>query len=174
MYPSHKMILVFLSAAIGVIACLLGFRIEVLSSDVISVISFSSALYLAAYAGIQASPALKKKLNEVDPVLTHRKQLYVINCYIKVALVLNIFTIVVICINTLVLDRMTLIPGSSSQLSCVLKLLDHNVSDNYPANRIWDNIQRFINQIAFISFTANIIQMCFIGKFIVNRIPFDK
>ena len=109
MYKKHRAMLFCFSVLVGIVCCLLELRITAIASDVISVVSISSALYLAAYAGIQASTELRERLKEPDGIQKHRTQRFVLNSYFKAALVLNVVTIVSVCASSM----MTFVPSES-------------------------------------------------------------
>lgn len=176
MYKKHRAILFWFSFLAGVVCCLLELRITAIASDVISVVSISSALYLAAYAGIQASTELRERLKEPDDILRHRTQRFVLNSYFKVALVLNVVTIVSVCASSMVADRIAQFEVQSGY--CVIKRLVDYFS-NQPVQKqemssAWAWAEFLLNFSSTSLFAANLIQMCFIGKFVVNRIPFDR
>lgn len=176
MYRKHRVMLFWFSVLAGMVCCLLELRITAIASDVISVVSISSALYLAAYAGIQASTELREKLKEPDSILRHRTQRFVLNSYFKAALVLNVVTIVSVCASSMVADRIAQFEAQSG--NCVVKRLVELFS-NQPVQKqeissVWSWAEFLLNFSSTSLFVANLIQMCFIGKFVVNRIPFDK
>ena len=176
MYKKHQIILASLSILIGVFCCLLRFRITAISSDVISVVSISSALYLAAFAGIQASSNLREKLKEPDTIIPHRTQRFVLNCYFKVALVLNVVTIISVSASNMVADRIAQL-DLLTNASLIQYILDYALKRPVqPKERLsaWVWADFILNFSSTSLFVANLIQMCFIGKFVVNRIPFDK
>ena len=176
MYKRHRAMLFWFSVLAGVVCCLLELRITAIASDVISVVSISSALYLAAYAGIQASTELRERLKEPDDILKHRTQRFVLNSYFKVALVLNVVTIVSVCASSMVADRIAQFEIQSS--NCVVQQLIEHFSRQPVQKRelpsAWSWAEFLLNFSSTSLFVANLIQMCFIGKFVVNRIPFDK
>ena len=176
MYKKHKVMLFMFSIVVAAVFALLDLHINSIASDVISVVSISSALYLAAYAGIQASVHLKEKLKEPDSILKHRTQRVVLNSYIKTALVLNVITIVFVCVNSVVADRVMQFEAQSG--SCVIKQFMEYISKQ-PVQKetvpsIWLWVKRVLNLMSTALFVANLIQMCFIGKFVTNRILFDE
>ena len=176
MYKKHRAMLFCFSIFAGMVCCLLELRITAIASDVISVVSISSALYLAAYAGIQASTELREKLKELDGILQHRTQRFVLNSYFKIALVLNVATIVSVCASSMVADRIAQFEVQSG--CCVVKqLMEHFF--NLPVQKqeissVWSCVELLLNFSSTSLFVANLIQMCFIGKFMANRILFDK
>lgn len=176
MYRKHKATLIWLSVLAGVVCCLLELHITAIASDVISVVSISSALYLAAYAGIQASTELRGRLKEPDNIQKHRTQRFVLNSYFKVALVLNVVTIVSVCASSMVADRIAQFESQSG--NCVVKQLIEHFSkqpvQEQEMSSVWLWAELLLNFSSISLFVANLIQMCFIGKFVVNRIPFDK
>ena len=176
MYPKHRIILILISILVGLSSTLLKLQIVSISSDVISVVSISSALYLAAYAGIQASTKLRDNLKKMDPVFTHRTERYVINSYFKVALVLNLITIILICASRMVYDRIFNYKFESGTyvVDFLLNLLTKKHSQVYSIPNIWSIVDFLLNFCSTSLFTANLIQMSFIGEFVVNRIAFDK
>lgn len=176
MYKKHRTILFVFSILSGMICCLLGLRIVSIASDVISVVSISSALYLAAYAGIQASTELREKLKEPDEILRHRTQRYVLNSYFKVALILNVVTIISVCASSMVADRIVQIEPqlSSHFIKCLVEHFKNNNTRPHSLPLVWHWADIILNFSSITLFVANLIQMTFIGKFVVNRIPFDK
>lgn len=175
MYKKHRWLLLILSLAIGIGSILLCFDFSSISSDVISVVSISSALYLAAYAGIQASPELRKKLKEVDTVRKDKSQIYILNSYIKTALVLNVLAIIIACISQLVDGRI------AHNYNCVhMNLCLHDLAEksclcsSSNCTDLWKITKAVTSFLGVSIFSANLIQMCFIGKFVINRIAFDK
>lgn len=176
MYKKHRIVLFLFSVLAGVVCCLFELRITAIASDVISVVSISSALYLAAYAGIQASTDLRERLKEPDSILQHRTQRFVLNSYFKVALVLNVATIISVCVNSMVVDRIVQFEVQSR--NCMVEQLA-DLFLNKPVQKqelstAWLWAKLLLNFSSTSLFIANIIQMCFIGKFVVNRIAFDK
>lgn len=175
MYKRDRIILSLASIIIGSICCLLKLRIISIASDIISVVSISSALYLAAYAGIQASTNLREKLKEIDPKLPHRTQRYVLNSYFKVALILNIVTIVSVCVIMMISDRIAQYTASTDCLLwSIVSQLNNNTELLTETPMAWIAAQEVFNFMSAALFVANLIQMCFIGAFIVNRIAFDQ
>lgn len=176
MYKKHKITLGVLSVAVGLICSFIGLRVVCISSDIVSVVSISSALYLATYAGIQASTMLRDKLMELDTVHKHRTQRAVLNSYIQVALVLNIVTIIIVCANSMVSDKIAQydIPSELKLLNCILPSMQckFNFSPSVPT--VWLITERILNFSATALFVANLVQMYWIGLFVVNRISFDK
>lgn len=177
MYTKHQVILILFSIIAGVICCVLEFNLVIITSDIVSVVSISSALYLAAYAGIQASPELRKRLKVTDDILKNKSQLTIINNYIKVALVLNIVTIISVCTNSLISDRIVRL-GIESGCYTIRQLVEccmDAVSLKQDIISItWLSSGVLFNSLSASLFTANLVQMSFIGKFVVNRIGFDK
>lgn len=175
MYKRDRIILLLVSIIIGGICCLLKLRILAIASDIISVVSISSALYLAAYAGIQASTNLREKLKGIDTKLTDRTQRYVLNSYIKVALILNIVTIISVCASVMISDR---IAQYAALTDCLLWRIVSQLSSNaellVEMPLAWIAAQEIFNFMSAALFAANLIQMSFIGVFIVNRIAFDQ
>lgn len=176
MYKKHIVILISLSFLTGLICYLLELRVGSIASDVISVVSISSALYLAAYAGIQASNELKERLKQPDKILKHRTQRFVLNQYFKVALLLNVVTIISVCAYSLVTDR---IAEFKPRFDCSIvnqygECFSNTHAQTQKVPSVWTCAGLLLNFMSLSLFTANLIQMSFIGIFVVNRIPFDK
>ena len=98
------------------------------------------------------------------------------NSYIKTALVLNVITIVFVCVNSMVADRVMQFEAQSG--NCVIKQFVEYIS-NQPVQKekvpsIWLWLKSTLNFVSTSLFVANLIQMCFIGKFVTNRILFDE
>lgn len=177
MYKVHKRIIWGLSILVGILSWILQFRYAAIASDVISVISIAAALYLATYAGIQASPKIRQELNELDGVRKDKKQLFVLNTYIKTALILNLVTIVLSCLMLLATDRIESICATDTgiiqkiaQIALQTKVNGVNTAEY----KIWTMASRVIGCVGMALFTANLVQMWFVGRFVVNRLAFDK
>ncbi len=174
MYKKHKIALVIISCLSGGLVCLLGLHIVSIASEIINVVAISSALYLAAYAGIQASPVLRENLKKTDIVNKDRSQRYILNSYIKAALLFNILTIIFGCSSMLVADK---IAQSSSSISVIEEFqtwLSGDVAVGKPYLRPWEIVYNILNFLSTALFTANLVQMSHIGKFMANRILFDE
>lgn len=176
MYKKHKIALGVLSVAVGLICSCIGLRVVSISSDIISVVSISSALYLATYAGIQASTTLRDKLMELDAVHKHRTQRAVLNSYIRVALILNIVTIIFVCANSMVNDKIAQYDISSGLklLNCILLSIQCSFAFSPSVPTVWLIAEKVLNFSATALFVANLVQMYWIGLFVINRISFDK
>ena len=176
MYRNHKFMLFGISILAGLVCCLLKLRITTVSSDVISVVSISSALYLAAYAGIQSSTELKERLKAQDSILHDRTQRFVLNSYFKVALILNVMTIVFVCASGMVAERIAQFDAQTG--NCLVNQFIEYFSNQAVSGKeipcAWLWAELLLNFSSISLFVANLIQMCFIGKFVVNRIPFDR
>ena len=177
MYKVHKRIIWGLSILVGILSWILQFRYAAIASDVISVISIAAALYLATYAGIQASPKIRQALNELDGVRKDKKQLFVLNTYIKTALILNLITIVLSCLMLLVTDRIESISATETGVIPKIAEIAGQGKDNgmnTAENEIWTMASRIVGCVGMALFTANLVQMWFVGRFVVNRLAFDK
>ena len=177
MYKVHKRIIWSVSILVGILSWVFQFRYVAIASDVISVISIAAALYLATYAGIQASPKIRQALNERDGVRKDKKQLFVLNSYIKTALVLNLFTIVLSCLMLLAKDRTESICATEAG---IIQMITQSVLQtkgnaiNTTEYKLWTIVSRVISCGGMALFTANLVQMWFVGRFVVNRLAFDK
>lgn len=91
-------------------------------------------------------------------------------------LVLNVVTIVSVCASSMIADRIAQFEAQSGH--CVVKQLIEHFSkkpiQKQEMSSAWLWAEFLLNFSSTSLFVANLIQMCFIGKFVVNRIPFDK
>lgn len=176
MYEKHKKRISLICLFTGIVSYIAQFQYSVIASDVISVISIASAVYLAAYAGIQASPRLLQELKKPDPVRKDKSQLFVINAYIKNALGLGLITIVVSCLAMLVASRDTQIEWD------VFRIILEHIGLMITQKRvvlpsiagICNVMHVFISFVGMVLFAANLAFMWVIGLFVVNRMAYQK
>ena len=74
-----------------------------IASEVISIVSIASAVYFAAYAGIQRNEKFAEKLKRAVDPKNGKSELYTINAYLKTALGVGIVSI--ICSIVMILFR---------------------------------------------------------------------
>lgn len=176
MYEKHKKRISLICLFTGIVSYIAQFQYSVIASDVISVISIASAVYLAAYAGIQASPKLLEELKKPDPVKKDKSQLFVINTYIKNALGLGLITIAVSCLAMLVASRDTQIEWDV--FGIVLEHIGLMVSQKrviLPSLMgICNAVHVLISFAGIVLFAANLSFMWIIGLFVVNRMAYSK
>lgn len=123
---------------------------SVLASDAINIMAVASAVYFAAYAGVQSSEKLAKRLKAPDKYLPHKDQQYVFNSYVKCALINGFITIV---LSSLIL----LVGNLNSEENAMLFML-----------------YRLLSAISIGFMATNFFSMWKIGVFLVNRVGFNR
>lgn len=176
MYSEHKWTILFISFVTGILTVVFELQYSEIASDVISVISIASAIYLAAYAGIQASPKLLQELKKPDKKKKGKSQLFVINAYIKCALGLGLITIAVSSLSIL-------LAAHDSQIgwSIIQRFWDY-INETIVTKEFrfpsWEALRSsfvlFVSIVGMMLFSANLSFMWVIGLFIVNRMAFNK
>lgn len=167
MYRKHKVLLMAVFIVVVAISYFFKFQYSYIASDAINAIAITSAIYLAAYAGIQASPSLRNALKASDGVRKDKSQLYVINTYIKTALMLGVITIVVSCIVILISERI----NEMSILIAEQQRMESNILRFSPA---WNHVTSIISLLGMGLFFIDLTLVWIIGVFIANRIAYNK
>ncbi|MBP3427695.1 MAG: hypothetical protein J6M47_05490 [Clostridia bacterium] len=103
MYKSDRAVIVGLFLCTLSVALWLEIDYIAIASEVISIVSIASAVYFAAYAGIQSNEKFAEKLKRVVDPKNGKSELYTINAYLKTALGVGIVSI--ICSIVMILLR---------------------------------------------------------------------
>jgi len=147
MYVKDKWLISILWLVTSGLAFTFELDFSVLASDAINIMAIASAVYFAAYAGVQSSEKLAERLKAQDKYLPRKDQQYVFNTYVKCAL-LNGFTTIV--------------------LSSLVLLVADALKDE-------GNIIYQLLSAASLGFMAtNFFSMWKIGVFLVNRVGFNR
>lgn len=173
MYKGHKFFLKVLFAFSAVAAYLLNFRYAVIASDVIGVVSIASAVYLAVYTGIQSSSKLREALTVRDKEIACKTELGVINTYIKCALVVSTISIIVSLLVLLLDDRF--FSGAGERDLCeVISKLFKQMNELAEPSSIMEILERIISALGIGMLSVSFATMWMVGRFMVNRIPYDS
>jgi hypothetical protein len=151
------------------------FKLNYLSiaSYAINIVSIASAVYLAAYAGIQASPKLKETLKLPDGLIKNKTQRMIFNSYAKNALIIGFLTMIFSIVVILYDDKL----GLQQTYLNIQQVSDPNVRYvQQIANTcgVVTMVEYIISSIAMGLFSINFMAMFNIGKFVINRLSFDR
>lgn len=153
MYKLHKIIQIFVFIFISLLSFFIKIDYSSIASDSIEVVSIALAVYLAAYAGLQGDSNLAKSLRtKEDKKVKTKTQLGVFNSYIKTALLIGLSTIV-ISFTIIVIDKY------------------FSLDTTITIKTDWYYV---LSSISFALFALNLVLICLIGRFIINRISWDK
>jgi len=173
MYKEHAGLLKILFVVSVTIAYLLNFRYSVIASDVISIMSITSAVYLAVYAGIQSSDQLKEALRVRDRKIPTKTELGVINTYIKHALIVSTIAIVLSILVLLLDDRFFNAANKSSVYERISQWLKSETKDAEKISTM-KMFERIISSVGLGILSVNFAAMWMVGGFMVNRIFYDR
>lgn len=154
MYKKSKVEMLVVFVVFTGISYILEINYTAIASEAINILAIASAIYLAAYAGVQSNPELSEKLKIADKYMRSKSELYIFNTYIKTAL---IFGFVTIAISVYILLLSNKLGIDKLQYSSPIPLLF-----------------RISSSIAIGVFAINFVSMWKIGELIVKRIAYGK
>lgn len=166
MYPKHKAMLRAWFFLIAVGSFILKLEYAVIASDAINVIAVASAVYFAVYAGIQGSDKMQEVLKQTDHIRKDETQLGVINSYLKAALVIGVLTILFSILFRVLDERF--FTATTQSLTTGGILITNETS------KLCQIVERLLSALGMGMLSISFATMWMIGKFMVNRIAFNK
>ncbi len=154
MYRYHKIILFITFIIIFLLTYLLKCNFQDIASECISIISIAMAIYAICISSLISSPLLEKLKLTLDKQIKHKTQLGVLKCYIQIAMIISILTIVFACIS-----KLTSLKFENMILSKEILI------------EIFDklNLLQFFSSTCFALFALNFVFIWLIFIFIINR-----
>ena len=156
MYKAHKFILSFSIVAAWTGSFFLKIDFTPIASAGIDLIAICTAVYLAVYPAIQGNQTLCEKLNKQDKKIRNKSEIGVLNTYIIVGLILGLISIIAFCALLVINDRNKAITDLIAAQSHVA---------------IWHYC---LSSTCYALFAADLVQIFWIGRFIVNRVTYNS
>lgn len=150
MYKRHIIIIMIVCAIVGGLSYYLKLDYNKIADAEIDIMSIASALYLAIYPLLQGSETLIKRLQVPDKLLPLNTQMGVLNAYIKIGLIMGIISIILGCIDLLIVG---------------------SIFENIEEQPLWYSL---FSALAIAQFSGNFPLLWFVGKFMVNRVAFNR
>ena len=156
MYTIHKVILFIAVLAAWIGSCALKLDFTPVASSGVDFISICTAVYLAIYPAIQGNAKLVEKLRKQDDVRRDKSEIGVLNAYIIVGLIIGFISIIAFCSVLVVNDR----GGTITELLTKQRTVP-----------FW---RYALSSTCYALFAGDLVQIFWIGRFIVNRVAFDS
>lgn len=156
MYTIHKVILFIAAFAAWIGSFVLKIDFTPVASSGVDFISICTAVYLAVYPAIQGNAKLVEKLRKQDDIRRDKSEIGVLNAYIIVGLIIGFISIIAFCSVLVVNDKV----GTISELltkQCTIPVWRYVLSSS-----------------CYALFAGDLVQLFWIGRFIVNRVAFDS
>lgn len=150
MYKYSVVITAIVFAVVSIISYILSLDHQYIASAVIDIMAIASAIYLAIYPLLQSSDELRKRLMAPDKILKRKSQMGVINTYLKVGLIMGIVSI---------------------GLGCTTLLIVGSYKESIKELPMW---YRIYSSICIGQFAMNFPLLWYVGKFMVNRVAFNR
>lgn len=156
MYRAHKFILLLAIVTAWIGSFFLKLDFTPIASSGIDLIAICTAVYLAVYPEIQGNQVLCEKLKKQDKKIPEKSEMGVLNAYIIAGLVLGLISIIAFCLILVINDRNTAITDLISMKKPVA---------------IW---RYWLSSACYALFAADLVQIFWIGRFIVNRVAYNS
>lgn len=150
MYKKDIIITFIVAIIASAVSFFLSLDFQYIAGAVIDIMAIASAVYLAIYPLLQGSNNLVRKLETQDTFIPRKTQMGVLNTYLKVGLIMGVFSIILGCINLLIIG---------------------SYAETISKQPIWYTI---FSAISIGQFAANFPLLVFVGKFMVFRVAFNR